>query len=927
MSQQTIPECVVGLTSADLSAWRDETLSADEAARIDAHHTGCLACQERLQSFKMIAAALHSQQAPVPDERLWQSVLAAIAASQPPATDPSISRETTDSDASGDMIPMPQPHERQHTRRRRLLGTLAAVAAIALVVVGFGRVFQIGAGIRQSQTFSVKWRQLQLPGNLGANLSAGAGLGVFSANGSIAWVCVPDQSGTKPPALYRTSDGGLSWQGIAPPDVKPVYACSIQLDRLDSRVAVLALNASKNASAPHNSYQATLDGGVSWQDGSSLQSSARFATLYGATYALRPIAGDTNHLMVSADKLKTWIILDATIHNQKLRPTAFWLNPNTGKILVQAISMAGDGVMSLWTADGKSANWRKLDIPFPFSDIAVASLTPEGQDWNICALRTDMGGQAQVAGNYSSVACGPDARGDWVIRRGIGFPRWPGGATPTPCDGCNQTQNTALAGTITLVGIANDGALLATAEDRFDAKGQATRTSLYRLRVGASVWQSGGALPTATALYTPRIGGGMLWSMPLEVGVGGASGPVFTANYPFGENVSPLPTQAQQTATPAGNIDQGSPLAWQPINQPGDFRPRLTESNILAVAPSDGRTAYACSQPGRNQSSPPPTSWAGWVTHDSGATWSPLALPQVAGWCSLVVDQTNPRDVLMGFTQNPPPSLPNMYYRSTDGGATWRQIRSLDESLIYQFATQGSSIYALRDATPNATNAMAHLQVSVDGMATWTDIESNIRGDGLQVTQFWLNPYNGVLLTASIPAPAAGTPSSSSLSVSVWRSSDGGAHWRNLQASQFKATTMLVQPPQPNHIWGICVASGSVDGGSGTTLICGDDSGQTWRNMPALDFVGNASTVPTYTAFTSDGAILAIRPATIGSGAVAYNIFRLPSGASRWQSLGATPEFSLVYAPTSDGDGMLWSSPVNGIITDAQGRVFRVVAP
>jgi hypothetical protein len=58
-----------------------------------------------------------------------------------------------------------------------------------------------------------------------------------------------------------------------------------------------------------------------------------------------------------------------------------------------------------------------------------------------------------------------------------------------------------------------------------------------------------------------------------------------------------------------------------------------------------------------------------------------------------------------------------------------------------------------------------------------------------------------------------------------------------------------------------------------------------------------------------------------------YNVFRLPAGASRWQSLGSTPEYSLLYAPATGSAGMLWSVPINGALTDDQGRIFRVAAP
>src|SRR5690348_7632768 len=93
MSQPTAPTCALGLTSADLSAWRDDALAPDETARIGAHRENCPACQQRLQGFEAIAATLQAQQVPAPDERLWQAVLAALAAERWTTSDDAITGE------------------------------------------------------------------------------------------------------------------------------------------------------------------------------------------------------------------------------------------------------------------------------------------------------------------------------------------------------------------------------------------------------------------------------------------------------------------------------------------------------------------------------------------------------------------------------------------------------------------------------------------------------------------------------------------------------------------------------------------------------------------------------------------------------------------------------------------------------------------
>lgn len=96
--------------------------------------------------------------------------------------------------------------------------------------------------------------------------------------------------------------------------------------------------------------------------------------------------------------------------------------------------------------------------------------------------------------------------------------------------------------------------------------------------------------------------------------------------------------------------------------------------------------------------------------------------------------------------------------------------------------------------------------------------------------------------------------------------------------------------------------------------------------MPLLD-TGDPTALPHYTAYTSDGAILAVMTTTTSGGTITYTVYRLPAGASRWQALGQTPEFSLIYASANGGDGTLWSVPVNGVVTDAEGRVYHTAAP
>ena len=567
---------------------------------------------------------------------------------------------------------------------------------------------------------------------------------------------------------------------------------------------------------------------------------------------------------------------------------------------------------------------------------SIAATPMSDGHWSICTLVAGVSTDLQRLDFRSYVYCGTDTSA-WSERPGLDIPRTgaSGGteATPSACAGCGQAGGSVPYGAITLVGMANDGAVLATVDDRFDAKGETTRTGLYRLPAGSLRWQGSGGLPGSvtpgdvTVTYAPRPGGGVFWSIPMHPLDDQLANQVYIASYP-GPSPQPLPTQPRLTATPtpAGNVDRVAPLEWQPINQPNGFQPRLTNSNSLAVAPSDGQTAYACAQPSLSGTA---TCLLGWVTRNGEATWTALALPAINGWCALVVDEADPRDVLLGFSHNPPaggPIQPESYYRSTDGGVSWRGIIGLDGSAVYQFASYRGAVYALRNAAPNSVASFAHVQVSTDGMASWRTTDGGFFSSDTSAAQLWLNPYNGELLAGNIPAPVIGASNASVTTALFWRSSDGGATWRDVgtpQAPDNTPTTILVQPPQPNHTWGICVANNAP---GSPTLVCGDESGQSWRPMTLLD-TGDPTVLPDYTIYTSDGAILAVLRTTTSSGTAAYNVYRLPPRAERWQTLGPTPEFSLLYAPTTGGNGMLWSVPVNGIITDAQGRIFRSAAP
>src|SRR5260370_4888129 len=119
MSSNTAPECPLGLTTEDLSGWRDGDLPPDRMRHVEAHVAECGACQQRLARFEPTASGLRAIPEPALDvPHFWAGLRAQY------------------------------PSKCQHRRlgqtggRRTLIG-LAAVAAALLIALGFAQLFAL----------------------------------------------------------------------------------------------------------------------------------------------------------------------------------------------------------------------------------------------------------------------------------------------------------------------------------------------------------------------------------------------------------------------------------------------------------------------------------------------------------------------------------------------------------------------------------------------------------------------------------------------------------------------------------------------------------------------------------------------------------------------------------------------------------------
>jgi hypothetical protein len=298
----------------------------------------------------------------------------------------------------------------------------------------------------------------------------------------------------------------------------------------------------------------------------------------------------------------------------------------------------------------------------------------------------------------------------------------------------------------------------------------------------------------------------------------------------------------------------------------------------LQVAASDGAVAYSCMTPGtlQGKASAPQVI----VTHDAGTTWTATArIAATLHVCDhLVIDQLNPAIVLAYGYSN----AGEQAAMSVDGGESWRMLATngLDEM---KQATIGSRTWALlsKQTSGGPTVMLAERDSPTD---TWREIDGVLASKDIR--DFWINPGTGALLLLTYDKW-------------LWVSSDDGAHWAQMSLPA-RADTLYptVQRPMANQPWRICTMS----------LDCTMDGGRTWAEIALPVSVPNSVRYLQLADIADDGAVLLV--ASPDGTLASAKVYRLPAGASRWQSLGTPPQDSAtMHYVSSPLGGILWMFP------------------
>lgn len=400
---------------------------------------------------------------------------------------------------------------------------------------------------------------------------------------------------------------------------------------------------------------------------------------------------------------------------------------------------------------------------------------------------------------------------------------------------------------------------------------------------------------------------------------------------------------ATPTSGPAPTVAPARQLTWRTLAEPAIF----TQAGIIAFlptfAPGDASTVYGCLWNYNDPSAAPEI----WATHDGGDSWSivghlPAHPSGPCGW--LAVDATQSQALVATVGQNVAPNGttfgPTNYpsFLSTDGGRTWTSIGT--GRSIMQLATYKGLTYALvDDFSPGNSPYSSHLAVSSD-LRSWQNIDQPILLGGASVhegvNEFWLNPTNGSLLAVTSPGGDQGQGAER-----LWESDDGGHAWKEITPTAFQPQAVAVQPPAAGRPWHICgvmqQSIGSPVGGvTGNNLLaCTTDGGRTWVPRPALNLPWshsgtNAVHPLVIITIGADGALIAaVNQKSAPLDVDRFNLYRLLSSSSTWESIGLVPNSNRTIS-NGTGDGPMqngFQAYPSGAIVYINGQFYIATYP
>lgn len=283
---------------------------------------------------------------------------------------------------------------------------------------------------------------------------------------------------------------------------------------------------------------------------------------------------------------------------------------------------------------------------------------------------------------------------------------------------------------------------------------------------------------------------------------------------------------------------------WKSTNGGTTFTSVFNDGNTLAlgaiaVDPKNRDVVYAGTGEGTVRNT---ASYGDGIykTLDGGRTWKHLGLEDTQRFARIVVNPANTHIVFaaaMGHEFGP--NTERGLFRSTDGGNTWKKV-------LYVNETTGASDVALDPQNPNIVFAGMYdymrkpwhfrsggpgsgLYRSTDGGDTWTKLTDTALRNGLPA-----GPLGRIDVRISRSNPKVVYAVIESREGVLWRSDDGGDHWRlmngnhRINSRPFYFSNIRIDPVDENRIYLLAVYP-----------QISEDAGKTFRDIPYDEWFGD----------------------------------------------------------------------------------------
>ena len=300
-----------------------------------------------------------------------------------------------------------------------------------------------------------------------------------------------------------------------------------------------------------------------------------------------------------------------------------------------------------------------------------------------------------------------------------------------------------------------------------------------------------------------------------------------------------------------------------------------------------------------------------WKTDDDGRSWTPIFDSQpTQSIGAIAVAAANPKIIYVASGEGlhrPDLSVGNGVYKSTDAGLTWTHLSLDDAQQIPSIAVDphdANRVYAAVLGHPYGPSAQRGVYRSVDGGATWTQVLD--RGENTGSSFVRIDPYDANTLYAGFWHARSGPWEDKTMfngpSGGLYKSTDGGDHWRQLKDGLPQGLSQIdvaAAPSARGRLYATAATSSNPAAQGGAAPSVGiyrsDDAGEHWH-------VATSDPRPALRIGGGDLPIITVDP---GNADILYSasivVMKSIDGGAHW--------ISFKGAPGGDDYQQMWINP------------------